>query len=382
MVIETVNILQHRRRFRVALSFPGEYRDLIESIAEKLAMYWEEEQILYDKYHRAEFARPNLDTHLQKLYNCDSDIMVVFISDHYQSSTWCGLEWRAIRALMNQGDVDERIMFIRCGAGAVDGVFDTIDGYIDSNVVSIDDIVNDIIKRYYMVVSNQERMLTTNAQKCVDRHGFDTHKHLKDYNDVINIHRHEIDVIRHRVLYDKNLKDEILNQIASALKESIIKYAPERMYSADSWNLNGLYDDVQTLFGVLYRIQPGSLWSKHRDAVFDELWTLVEECYEEKEADFGSAMMRKFERSIFLMVIENLWKKHLIDMDHLKDRVQFRVFDQKNPLYEYRREGMAMFMELRSEIARDTSKYIFHMVRVKSHIHETITDTHTNHETV
>lgn len=124
---EEINV-QNSKRFKVALSFPGEHRDLVESIAEKLAMIFGKQQILYDKYHRAEFARQNLDVHLQKLYHNHSDMIVVFICADYQKKRWCGIEWRAIRDLMNQGDADERIMFIRCGSGSVDGFFGTIDG--------------------------------------------------------------------------------------------------------------------------------------------------------------------------------------------------------------------------------------------------------------
>lgn len=136
------------RRFKVAFSFPGEHRDKVEEIAEKLVEIFSKEQILYDRYHRAEFARPNLDTHLQKLYHDHSDLIVVFICADYQEKKWCGIEWRAIRDLLNQKVADDRIMFVKCGQGAVDGVFGTIDGYIDTNEVSIDDIVSDIVIRH------------------------------------------------------------------------------------------------------------------------------------------------------------------------------------------------------------------------------------------
>ena len=49
------------RRFKIAFSFPGEYRVLVETVASQLAKKYGKANILYDKYHRAEFARPNLD---------------------------------------------------------------------------------------------------------------------------------------------------------------------------------------------------------------------------------------------------------------------------------------------------------------------------------
>ena len=74
--------------------------------------------------------------------------------------------------------------------------------------------------------------------------------------------------------------------------------------------------------------------------------------------------MRQFERGVFLMVIDNLWKDHLYEMDHLKGGVQYRAFGQKNPLYEYQREGVKMFEELRDGIARDVTSMIFRLEAV------------------
>jgi hypothetical protein len=49
------------RRFRVALSFPGEHRERVETVAKALASKLGQDKVLYDKWHGAEFARPNLD---------------------------------------------------------------------------------------------------------------------------------------------------------------------------------------------------------------------------------------------------------------------------------------------------------------------------------
>jgi len=217
------------------------------------------------------------------------------------------------------------------------------------------------------------------AQKRVEGRNFDVRKHLKEYDDVMNLQRREIYGLRKRILDGENLKDEIMEQIAAALEEIVLKHAPERAYS-DTWNLNGLYEEVQTVFGVLYQIPEDRLQAIHQEEVYDELWALTKERYEEKEARFTSDMMRQFERSVFLMVIDNLWKDHLFEMDHLKGGVQFRAFGQKNPLFEYQREGLTMFKELRSAISRDVSKYLFHMERVERQTSGTFIGARTIHD--
>lgn len=139
-----------QKRFRVALSFPGEYRKIIKGIANKLTTHFPKDEILYDEFHSAEFARPNLDTHLQKLYHDESDLIVVCLCSKYNVKEWCGLEWRAIRDLMNQRN-NESIMFLRTDYGDVDGIFGTIDGYITVTNGNIDVVTTDIIKRHNML---------------------------------------------------------------------------------------------------------------------------------------------------------------------------------------------------------------------------------------
>ncbi|HEX3020230.1 MAG TPA: preprotein translocase subunit SecA [Chitinispirillaceae bacterium] len=203
-----------------------------------------------------------------------------------------------------------------------------------------------------------------NAQKRVEGRNFEVRKHLKEYDDVMNLQRMEIYGLRQRILRGEDLKDEILDQVAGCLEELIFKHTTSGK-SADEWDLKGLSLDLQTSFGLNYRISEDSLESRTQDNLFDEIWKLVKERYQEKEKRFGEEMMRQFERGVFLMVIDNLWKDHLYEMDHLKGGVQYRAFGQKNPLYEYQREGLKMFEELRGGIAREISSYIFRLERVE-----------------
>jgi preprotein translocase subunit SecA len=202
------------------------------------------------------------------------------------------------------------------------------------------------------------------AQKRVEGRNFEIRKHLKEYDDVMNLQRREIYGLRQRILRGEDLKDEILNQVASCLEDIIMRHTSEGKYPED-WALQPLYGDLQTAFGATYRIPEGELSSKTQDSLFDDVWKVVRDRYQNKETRFGAEVMRQFERSVFLMVIDNLWKDHLYEMDHLKGGVQYRSFGQKNPLFEYQREGLKMFEELRSSISREVSNYIFRLERVE-----------------
>ena len=117
-----------QKRFRIALSFPGEHRAFVEQVAAHLASRVGQERVLYDKYYEAEFARPDLDTYLQHLYHDESELIAVFLCADYQRKEWCGLEWRAIRDLIKMREVST-VMPFRFDDTEIPGLF-SIDGYI------------------------------------------------------------------------------------------------------------------------------------------------------------------------------------------------------------------------------------------------------------
>ena len=125
---KSVDLLTHE--FDVALSFPGEARPLVESVAVELERLIGPNTYFYDNNYVSQLARPSLDTFLQSIYRDRSKLIVVFLSADYQRKDWCGIEFRAIRDIIFERD-HQRIMFIRTDDGDVDGVFST-DGYVDA----------------------------------------------------------------------------------------------------------------------------------------------------------------------------------------------------------------------------------------------------------
>lgn len=100
------------KRFRIAFSFAGENRLLVEETAELLATQFGRDSILYDKFHQAEFARADLAFYLPDLYEKETDLVVLVFCDDYEHKKWCGLEWRAIFSLI-MGRNDQDVMLMR-----------------------------------------------------------------------------------------------------------------------------------------------------------------------------------------------------------------------------------------------------------------------------
>jgi hypothetical protein len=133
------------KRFKVALSFPGENRPFVAAVADQLKGALGNDSVFYDNDYVAELARPNLDLLLQRIYHDNSDLIVVFLSGDYTAKEWCGLEWRAIRDIIKQRG-DAQVMLLRLDQAPVPGLFG-IDGYIDVAAWSPTLIAESIVKR-------------------------------------------------------------------------------------------------------------------------------------------------------------------------------------------------------------------------------------------
>jgi replicative DNA helicase len=135
-------------RFAVGFSYAGENRALVAPLAEELARRCGRERVLFDRFHEAELARPDLDVYLPRLYRDETELIVVLLSPDYPNKRWCGLEWRWIRQLIVT-HAQERIMLLRVGdpgdlseLGILSG-----DGYLDVSARAAAEISALILER-------------------------------------------------------------------------------------------------------------------------------------------------------------------------------------------------------------------------------------------
>jgi HEPN domain-containing protein len=140
---KSVDITKHI--FEVSLSFPGDFRNYVESVARHLERHLGPNAYFYDNNYKAQLARPSLDVLLQEIYRDRSKLIVVFIGEKYQEKEWCGVEFRAIKDIIFNKRHD-RIMFVRMDHGKVDGIFRT-DGYIDATMHEPEEIAGFIVQR-------------------------------------------------------------------------------------------------------------------------------------------------------------------------------------------------------------------------------------------
>ncbi len=191
-----------------------------------------------------------------------------------------------------------------------------------------------------------------NAQGKVEAHNFDIRKHLLEYDDVMNKQREIIYTKREKVLSSEDLSQEIQEIIEELLTDLVDTYAPEKGEPED-WDQKGLEKAVQKQFFLPLRLDI------ERDSPKDLIPWKLKEMYQRKEIEFGAPYLKELERVIYLQVIDNLWKEHLLCMDHLKEGIGLRGYGQRDPLREYQKEGYELFLELMEQIKRQYIEILF-----------------------
>jgi len=198
-----------------------------------------------------------------------------------------------------------------------------------------------------------------NAQSRVEGHNFDIRKQLIEYDDVMNQQREVIYRQRREALAGKSLKPSILEMIREKAEEIAGLFAEERV-PADEWDLKGLKAAVYKQFNFrLPDFDAETLDGLNRDGLAELIYEDAVELYEQREAAVGEEDFRQLERVVMLQTVDNLWKDHLLSMDHLKEGIGLRGYAQQDPLVIYKKEGYEMFQEMIHRIKEETLGILF-----------------------
>jgi preprotein translocase subunit SecA len=199
-----------------------------------------------------------------------------------------------------------------------------------------------------------------NAQSKVEAHNFDIRKHLLEYDDVMNQQREVIYKQRRDLLTGVDLKstiDDIMMESAETIAD---QFADERALPED-WEWEAISDAVFQQFN--FRLAPmdeDTLDGLNEDGLAQAIYEQACAVYEQKASMLGGGDdFRQLERMVMLQTVDNLWKDHLLSMDHLKEGIGLRGYAQQNPLLVYKKEGFEMFQETIERIKSETLGILF-----------------------
>lgn len=186
-----------------------------------------------------------------------------------------------------------------------------------------------------------------NAQMKVEGHNFDARKQLLEYDDVANEQRKVIYQQRNMLMESDDISEYIAYTREQVTAAAINRNLPPNSLE-EQWNVAALEQDLETDFGVKL---PLAQWLDEDDTLHEETLRLkiqrtLSDAIADKEERVGAEGMRHFEKAVMLRVLDEQWKEHLFNMDHLRQGIHLRGYAQKNPKQEYKREAYEMFTQM------------------------------------
>ena len=188
------------------------------------------------------------------------------------------------------------------------------------------------------------------AQKKVEARNFDTRKNLLKYDDVMNDQRREVYAQRRAFMQAEDVAETIAEMRREAVADMVAAAIPENAYP-EQWDLQGLEERVRRDLGLDLPVME---WGREEGIDETQVRERIEEAaerhYAAKAANLGPELMRMVEKSLLLQVFDQVWKEHLLALDHLRQGIGLRAYGQRDPLNEYKSEAFALFNGMLGEL--------------------------------
>jgi preprotein translocase subunit SecA len=198
------------------------------------------------------------------------------------------------------------------------------------------------------------------AQNTVEGRNAETRKDVLKYDEVMNEQRKVIYARRLQILEDEDLHARTLELIDVAAQTLVERSCPSEF--PEDWDLHRLIlEATQYWPTTLTAEELAENESLH--ALTDLVRSDGVEYYERhcEELPGGEETARAIERDVMLQILDQRWREHLSEMDHLRDGIHLRAVAQLDPLVAWQREGYTMFEKLLDSIDDDYLRYITHI---------------------
>ena len=206
------------------------------------------------------------------------------------------------------------------------------------------------------------RMLQS-AQAKVEGMHFEIRKNLLKFDNVMNDQRKVIYEQRREIMESENVEELVTDMRHETIEVIVERCIPPNAY-AEQWDTETLENDVARLLNLQLPIKD---WAKEEGIadveIMDRLIDASDKKMAEKAANASPSIWRKVEKMILLQMLDQHWKEHLLNLDHLRQGINLRAFGQRDPLNEYKTEAFQMF-ETMLDTMRETSTMTLSMVEL------------------
>ncbi|MDO9270809.1 MAG: preprotein translocase subunit SecA [Methylobacter sp.] len=209
------------------------------------------------------------------------------------------------------------------------------------------------------------------AQRKVEGRNFDVRKEILAYDDVANDQRKVVYAQRNELMAAEEISDIITAIREDVVNNVITQYIPPKTM-VEQWDTKGLEEHLHQEFNVEIPVRKmlAEDHSLQEESLRKRIIGILEQNHKDKEQQMSREVLRHFEKSVMLQVLDNSWKEHLAAMDYLRQGIHFRGYAQKDPKQEYKREAFEMFTSLLEHIKYEVIGILFKVqVRQEEDVH-------------
>lgn len=200
------------------------------------------------------------------------------------------------------------------------------------------------------------------AQQKVEERNFDIRKNLLKYDNVMNEQRKIIYEQRREIMESEDLSDTIKDMRDEYLSGIIDAHVPYGT-GASEWDKESLKQDLSAATGF---VLPITNWCNEpeldSEGLKEKILQEVDGRMTEREASLPADAVKMVQKSIFLQVLDQLWKDHIATLDLMRHTIVLRAYGQKDPLNEYKKEAFNMFSRMLDILKQRVTVVICHTV--------------------
>ncbi len=199
------------------------------------------------------------------------------------------------------------------------------------------------------------------AQQKVEARNFEIRKQVIKYDDVMNDQRKVVYEQRKEIMSARDVATTIADMRHEVVDAVVSRAIPPNALP-DQWDVKGLHAECLRLFNLDLPIAD---WAKEEGIADAEIKDRITEAADrkmaEKAANYGPDIMRQVEKSLLLQLLDQIWKDHLLSLDHLRQGINLRAYAQRDPLNEYKREAFELFEGMLGNLRETVTSVLSHV---------------------
>ena len=159
---------------------------------------------------------------------------------------------------------------------------------------------------------------------------------------------------------DHRIYELICDFIIQIVQDVVTLYCSQQTITQKQ--VQAVYENLSQLTGFkIDRFEQAGINDSNIELFEKDIINFLLKQYDLFRNQANKEVIQQAEKWLMLETIDQAWKQHMLNLDHLKEGIGLRGWGQKTPLIEYKREAFDMFKDMMQQIHWDVVRHIFHL---------------------